>query len=155
MAMELHKGRKEGGKFSYQISWEETRGKRVGKEIQNQCNHSSLGLLQTSPVMALERLYSIWQALPGTMLKDPHMEKCSWPHRSPVICWGGVKSMACLMDEDNTLFICSKCLHRFIYRLSRMSVTLLKLSIVTAKHCKPPFKHTHYPSHTQRELHPW
>lgn len=68
---------------------------------------------------------------------------------------GGVKSMACLMDEDNTLFISSKCLHRFIYRLSRMSVTLLKLSVVTAKHYKQPFKHTHCPSHTQRKLHPW
>lgn len=157
MAMEFHKGKKEEGKFSYQISREETRGKRVGKEIQNPCNHSSLGLLETLPVMALERLCGMWKALPGTMLKEPHMGKCSWRHRSRVICWGGWWVGSRVWHAwwmSAILFICSKCLHRFRYKLSRMSMTLLKLSIVTAKHCKHPFKHPHFPSHPQRELQP-
>lgn len=74
-----------------------------------------------------------------------------------VICWGGWWVGSRVWHAwwmRAILFICSKCLHRFRYRLSRMSMTLLQLSIVTAKHCKHPFKHPHCPSHPQRELQP-
>lgn len=58
--------------------------------------------------------------------KNLHMETTVGPagHLLSVrVEQGGVTSVACLTDENYTLFICSKCLHRFTYRLSRISVT--------------------------------
>lgn len=82
MAMELHKGRKD-------LVSDKPRGDQRGsewvKEVTVSITRAALGA-STSPVMGWEQLCSMWNALPGMMRKGPHVGKCTWPHKSPVVC---------------------------------------------------------------------